>query len=81
MNWLNEAPVVVKNVADVPSGPTKENGPLLLLLPAAWNLIAVFAGTLAVHDNVVHVAENPPAGFASFKDETRSPDGANALFI
>ena len=77
LNWLSDAPLMVKNVAVVPSGPTKLNGPLTLLLPAAWNLSVVFAGTLPVQDNVVHVAEKLAAGFASFRDEIRSPDDTN----
>jgi hypothetical protein len=77
LNCVSGAPLVVKKVAAVPSGPTKLNGPLTLLLPPAWNLSVVFAGTLADHENVVHVAERPVAGFASFTEETKSPDEAN----
>jgi hypothetical protein len=81
LNWASDAPLVVKKVAAVPSGPTKLNGPLTLVLAAAWNLSVVFAGRLADHDNVVHVAEKPVAGFASFTEETKSPADANVLFI
>ncbi len=76
MNWLSDAPVVVKNVAAVPSGPTKLKAPPELLLPAAWNLSVVFAGTVAVHDKVVHVAAKPVAGLASFTEETRLAEAA-----
>jgi hypothetical protein len=48
---------VVKNVAAVPSGPTKLNGPYCELLAAIWNLIEVFAGVDAVQLNVVQAAE------------------------
>ena len=36
MNWASEAPLVVKNVPAVPSGPTKLYGPAKLLLAATW---------------------------------------------
>jgi hypothetical protein len=65
----------VKKVLDVPSGPTKVNGPYWLLLPATWNLTAVFAGVVAVNESVVHVGVLP-AGFASFNEDTNVPDGA-----
>ena len=45
----------MKNVAAVPSGPTKLNGPYWLLLAATWNLTAVPAGVVAVNESVVHV--------------------------
>ena len=76
MNWLRLAPLVVKKVPEVPSGPTKVNGPLALLLPATWNLTAVPAGVLALYENVVQVGVRPGAGFASFSDETNVPEGA-----
>ena len=76
MNWLKLAPLVVKNVAAVPSGPTKLNGPALLLLPATWNLTSVPAGVVSVNESVVHVGVRPAAGFASFSDETNVPDDA-----
>jgi len=47
LNWLRLAPLVVKNVPAVPSGPTKLNGPVALLLAATWNLTAVPAGVVA----------------------------------
>ena len=50
MNWLSEAPLVVKKVAAVESGPTKLNGPLTELLTATWNLMAVFAGGCSIED-------------------------------
>ena len=81
LNWESDAPLVVKNVEAVPSGPTKLNGPFTLLLAAAWNLTAVFAGTLAVQDKVVHSAEKPLAGFASLTDEMKSPDDAKVLVM
>jgi len=73
LNWLSEAPLRVKNVAPVPSGPTKVNGPSTLLLAATWNFTVVFEGVFAVHDSVVHDGTAPVAGFASFDDETKSP--------
>ena len=76
MNWLRLAPLVVKNVAAVPSGPTKLNGPLALLLAAIWNLTAVPAGVLAEYVNVVQFGVRSPAGFASFSDETNVPEEA-----
>jgi hypothetical protein len=66
----------VKNVPAVPFGPTKSNGPYGLLLAATWNLTAVFAGVVAVNENVVQVGVAPPAGFASFSEETNVPDEA-----
>src|SRR5712692_2160781 len=38
LNCASDAPLVVKKVAAVPSGPTKLNGPPALLLAAIWNL-------------------------------------------
>ena len=70
MNWLRLAPLDVKKVPAVPSGPTKLNGPALVLLPAIWNLTLVPAGCVAVNDSVVQVGLPPAAGFASFSDET-----------
>ena len=55
MNWLSEEPLVVKNVAAVPSGPTKLNGPVGELLAATWNWSVVFAGTVAVQESVVQI--------------------------
>ena len=37
LNWERDAPLTVKNVPAVPSGPTKVKGPATLLLPAASN--------------------------------------------
>ena len=53
LNCDSDAPLVVKNVPAVPSGPTKVNGPAALLLAATWNLTVVFAGVDAVHERVV----------------------------
>jgi hypothetical protein len=80
LNWLSDAPLIVKKVPAVPSGPTKLNSPNALLLPAAWNLSVVFAGILAVHDSVVHVAENPVGGFASLIEEIREPEDTKPAF-
>ena len=66
----------MKKVFAVPSGPTKVNGPALLLLPATWNFTAVPAGVAAVTDSVVHVGVLPAAGFASLTDETNVPEAA-----
>ena len=71
--------MVVKKVAAVLSGPTKLKGPLTLLLPAAWNLRVVLAGTVAFHDSVVQLAVNPVAGLASFSAEIRLPDAAKPV--
>ena len=76
MNWLRLAPLVVKNVPAVPSGPTKLNGPYCELLPATWNWTLVPAGCVAVNDSVVQVGVAPGAGFASFSEETNVPEGA-----
>jgi hypothetical protein len=62
-------------VDPVPSGPTNEKGPYCESLAAAWNFSDVFAGVDVVHVNVVQVGELPLAGFASFSDEIKSPDG------
>jgi hypothetical protein len=71
----------VKKVFAVPSGPTKVNGPALLLLPATWNFTAVPAGVAAVNDIVVHVGVLPVAGFASFSDETNVPEEAKPALM
>jgi len=73
LNWASEAPLVVKNVPAVPSGPTKLNGPFALVLPATWNFKPVPAGVFAVQESVVQCAELPGFGFASFSDETSVP--------
>ena len=57
MNWLRLAPLVVKNVPAVPSGPTKLNGPYCEVLPATWNWTLVPAGCVAVNDSVVMLDE------------------------
>jgi hypothetical protein len=66
----------VKKVLAVPSGPTKLNGPALLLLAATWNFTPVPAGVVAVKESVVHVGVFPAAGFASLRGETNVPEGA-----
>ena len=73
LNCASEAPLVVKKVAAVPSGPTKLNGPAALLLAAAWNLSVVFAGVVAVQESVVQVAEEPVTEPLSLVDETKLP--------
>ena len=50
---VKSAGLVVKKVAEVPSGPTKLNGPPELVLAAAWNFRVVFVGVAPVHDRVV----------------------------
>ena len=64
---------MVKNVAAVPSGPTKLNGPLTLLLPATWNFRDVFAGVAPFQDNVDQIGVWPVAGLASFTLDTNVP--------
>jgi hypothetical protein len=76
VNCASDAPLDVKKVPLVLSGPTKLNGPFGSLLAAAWNRSVVFAEVEAVHERVVQVAMLPTAGFASFSEETKSPDGA-----
>ena len=67
---------MVKKVPAVPSGPTKLNGPALLLLAATWNLTLVPAGCVALNVSVVQVGLRPAAGFASFTEETNVPEEA-----
>src|SRR5215471_14083425 len=81
LNWLRLAPLVVKNVAAVPSGPTKLNGPNWLLLPATWNFTAVLAGVVADQLSVVHCGVLPAAGFASFSEDTSVPEDAKPAFM
>ena len=81
MNWLRLAPLEVKKVADVPSGPTKENGPAALLLAATWNLTAVPVGVVAAYVSVVQVGVRPAAGFASFSDEVNVPEDGKPWLI
>src|ERR1041384_8650604 len=69
LNWAMEAPLVVKNVAAVPSGPTKLNGPFTLFEPATWNFTEVLAGVVAVQESVVQVGELPTDGLPSLIDE------------
>src|SRR4051812_31232140 len=69
LNWESEAPLVVKKVPDVPSGPTKLKGPEALLLAATWKRRVVFAGVVAVQESVVHVADEPVTAPLSFVDE------------
>ena len=78
MNCASDPPLL-KNVAEVPSGPTKLNGPAALLLAAAWNFSVVLAGVDAVQEMVVQFGVVPGAGFESFVDETRVPDGENPV--
>ena len=73
LNWESEAPLVVKNVDAVPSGPTKLKGPEALMLPATWNFTVVLAGVVAFHAIDVHVAEAPETAPLSFVDEMRLP--------
>lgn len=49
------------------------------MLAATWNWRAVFAGVEAVHDRVVQFGVSPMAGFASFSEETKSPDKAKPV--
>src|SRR5215471_5920686 len=79
LNWLRLAPLVVKNVAAVPSGPTKLNGPYWLLLAATWNFTDVFAGVVAVKLSVDHCGVLPASGLLSFSDEVNVADGAKPL--
>src|SRR2546428_496455 len=80
-NRLSEAPLAVKKVAPVPSGPTKLNGPATLLLPAAWNFTVVFPGAAAVHESVVQCGVSPGIGLASLSDETRSPEATKVVGV
>lgn len=63
----------MKNVAAVPSGPTKLQGPVGELLAAIWNLTEVFAGVVAFHEKLPQMGLMPPDGSASFTEETRVP--------
>ena len=80
LNWLSEAPLVVKNVAAVLSGPTKLKGPVGELLAATWNWSVVLAGTEAVQESVVQSGVNVGAGLLSLSDEMRSPDAEYPMF-
>jgi hypothetical protein len=57
-NCDSDAPLVVKNVDAVPSGPTKLIGPASM--PATWNDSACPDATVAVQDNVPQVVPNAP---------------------
>ena len=59
MSCESEAPLLLKKVEAVPSGPTKLKGPFGSLLPAAWNLTVVFAGVVAVQESVVQLGDDP----------------------
>lgn len=72
LNWESEAPLA-KKVPEVPSGPTKANGPSELLLAAAWILTSVPAGIEAFQVIVVQNGNAPAAGLASFSPETWVP--------
>ena len=60
LNCASDAPLV-KNVPAVPFGPTKVNGPLALLLAAAWNCSVVPEGTSAFHEIVLQFGVRPAA--------------------
>ena len=60
---------MAKNVPEVPLGPTKLNGPFGLLLAAAWNCTAVFAGTVAFLVWADHVFGD---GLLPFRVQTRA---------
>ena len=58
------------------------NTPAASLLAAAWNWRAVPGGRAAfVQDSVVQFGVNPPAGLASFAEETKSPAAAKPVSI
>ena len=73
-NCESDAPLVVKNVEAVPSGPTKENGPVEELLAATWNLTDVDAGCTDVNESVLHDVVAPLTGALSLTLETRLPE-------
>src|SRR5262245_18148214 len=75
LNCASESPLE-KNEVAVPSGPTKVNGPVELLLAAAWNLTLEPAGADAVHPIESQVGVAPAAGFASFRDDVNLRAGA-----
>ena len=74
LNCARVAPLVVKNVAAVESGPTNVKGPVALLLAAIWNLRLVFAGLTVVQDNDGQVGVYPAAGLLSLSEDVRLPD-------
>ena len=78
---VSEALLEVKNVAAVPSGPTKLNGPEAELLPATWKRTEVLVGVVAVQESVVHAAVEPTAGLASLSAETKSPEATYPVLM
>ena len=64
----------MKYVDDVPSGPTKLKGPLILLLPATWILTLVLAEVAAFHEIVPQVVVPDRIGFESLAPDTKVPD-------
>jgi len=81
LNCDSEAPLVVKNVAAVPSGPTKVNGPDALLEAATWNRSVVLTGVTAVQESVVQVADEPVTAPLSFTEETKLPELCNVVGV
>jgi hypothetical protein len=73
LNWLRESPLL-KYVDDVPSGPTKLNGPLISLLPATWSLTLVLAEVAAFHEIVPQIVVLGSIGFESLAPDTKLPD-------
>jgi hypothetical protein len=76
-----DAGLVVKNVAAVPSGPMKVNGPEELLLAPSWNCTFVFAGLVAVQDRLVQCGVPPGTGLASLSEETKLPEAAYVIVV
>ena len=79
-NWASESPVA-KNVAAVPSGPTKLNGPAARLLAATWNWSVVLTGVVSLHARLLQCTVSPGLGLASLVDDVNVPDAANPLPI
>jgi hypothetical protein len=71
---------LAKKVFAVPSGPTKVKTPAGLPLAAAWSRSVVPAGTVPFQEIVVQFGVAPAAGFASFTEETKSPESAKPLW-
>ena len=71
----------MKNVAAVPSGPTKLKGPIAELLAATWNRSVVLAGVAAFQESVVQIGVKPTGGLLSLRDETKLPDAAKPVFM
>jgi hypothetical protein len=69
--------LVVQKVP-APLGPTKVNGPVGLLLAAAWNCTVVFATVEAVQERLQR-AVFPADGLASLIDETSDPDATAGM--